>query len=135
MIASTSTIKEGINLKFLVILIFTAIICAPTFLFDHRMDNLHDKSKDEPVLTEKARLHAKDEYRSGYACTTKYLNFYIPERDTVVVCKVPDNIWTYLPKGDWGVLCHQGGIFFSFTRDCDGEVIAANTIHGNSLDE
>ncbi|MCI9311285.1 MAG: DUF2500 domain-containing protein [Lawsonibacter sp.] len=120
-------------MEFSIFLIFTAIICTPIFLFGHRMDNLHDRSKGEPVLTEKARLHAKEEY--GKYGGIKYLNFYIPERDTVVVCKVPDNIWTYLPKGDWGMLCHQGGTFFSFTRDCNGEVITANTIHGNSLNE
>lgn len=122
-------------MEFFYALIFAFIFCTPAFFFWHRMDNLHDKSKGEPVLTERARLHAKDEYQSSKYGTTKYLDFYIPERDTVVVCKVPYNIWIYLPKGDWGVLCHQGGIFFSFTRDCDGEVITANTIHGNSLNE
>ena len=54
----------------------------------------------------------------------KYIHFYIPERDTVVVCKVPKGVWEYLPKNDWGMLHHQGGAFFSFQRDC-GEVVDA----------
>lgn len=89
-----------------------------------KLRNLQDNSKDEPVLTEHAKVHAKSEYgglRDFPAA--KYIHFYVPERDTVVVCKVTDGIWNYLPKNDWGMLCHQGGRFFSFRRNCDGELV------------
>lgn len=89
-----------------------------------RLQNLQDKSKDEPVQTEHAKVHAKSEAgRYRRVPPAKYIHFYIPERDTVVVCKVPQGIWEYLPKNDWGMLCHQGGTFFSFRRDCDGELV------------
>lgn len=89
-----------------------------------KLQNLHDSVKGEPVLTEHAKVHAKSE-TGGYRRSPPayYLYFYVPERDTVVVCKVPKGIWEYLPKNDWGMLYHQGGAFFSFQRDCDGEII------------
>ena len=110
-------------------------------LFQWRLRNLEDKSEHEPILTEHARLHAKDEYGAVYSRysfkatipSAKYLYFYIPERDTVVVCKVPKGIFEYIPKGDWGMLCHQGGMFFSFQRDCDGEIVSPET-HSNISD-
>lgn len=89
-----------------------------------KLQNLHDNVKGEPVLTEHAKVHTKSE-AGGYRRSPPvfYIHFYVPERDTVVVCKVPKGIWEYLPKNDWGVLHHQGGAFFSFQRDCDGEVV------------
>lgn len=111
------------------------IVILIRYLATIKLRNLEDSPKNEPILTEHARLHAKDEHGAVYhrysfkavLPSAKYIYFYIPERDTVVVCKVPCGVWEYLPKGDWGMLCHQGGKFFSFQRDCDGEIVSPET--------
>ena len=102
--------------------------CALAGLLFWKLHNLQDNIEDEPVLTEHAKVHAKSEHgrlnrRLMGIPAAKYIHFYVPERDTVVVCQVTDGIWHYLPKNDWGMLHHQGGKYFSFRRDCDGELV------------
>lgn len=98
--------------------------CALTGLCFWRLHSLQDNSKNEPALTEHAKVHAKSEHGGLRDIpSAKYIHFYVPERDTVVTCKVTNGIWNYLPKNDWGMLHHQGGEFFSFRRDCDGELV------------
>lgn len=99
-----------------------------------KLRKLEDKSKDEPVLTEHAKVHAKSEHgQIRHIPSAKYIHFYVSERDTVVTCQVPTGVWEYLPKNDWGTLYHQGGTFFSFQRDCDGEIVSLET-HGTIHD-
>lgn len=104
------------------LLVFAA--CALAGFCFWKLHHLQDSSKDEPILTEHAKVHAKSEH-AGFrgVSAAKYIHFYVPERDAVVTCRVPDGIWHYLPKNDWGLLCHQGGAFFSFCRDCGGELV------------
>ena len=111
-------------LVFAGVFIFSALVSFGVW----KLQNLQDKSKGESVQTEHAKVHAKSK-SGGYRRVppANYIHFYIPERDTVVVCKVPQGIWEYLPKNDWGMLYHQGGTFFSFRRDCDGAIITSET--------
>lgn len=93
-------------------------------LWSWKLHHLQDDIKGEPVLIEHVKVHAKSEHGQMRGIpSSKYIHFYVPERDTVVVCKVTDGIWHYLPKNDWGMLHHQGGAFFSFQRDQDGELV------------
>lgn len=106
-----------------------ALLFAAMCWLSYRKDHFQDQSDGESVLTERARLHAKSEHSVMRGCRAYYLHFYIPERDTVVVCKVNVSIWKYLQKGDWGALCHQGGTFFSFQR---GDELIEDKIYGDS---
>ena len=79
-----------------------------------------DKSDGEPILTEEALIHAKSEH-----CGCHIIHFYIAARDTVVNCGVPEEVWYRLEKGQRGILCHQGGSFYSF--EYNGELICEDT--------
>ena len=86
--------------------------------------NCVDKSKGEPLLTEEALVHAKSDHVTRY--TSFYLiHFYIAARDTVVTCGVPEHVWHRLKKGQRGLLCHQGGTFYSF--EYNGELLCEAT--------
>lgn len=87
--------------------------------------NAVDKSKDEPVIAEEALVHAKTEHSNRYN-GLYIIHFYIGARDTVVNCDVPYEIWNYLEKGRRGILCHQGGRFYSF--ESNGEMICQETV-------
>ena len=100
------------------------LACVLIALLYWKLHNLQDNSKDEPILTEHAKVHAKSEHGGLRGVpSAKYIHFYVPERDAIVICKVTEGIWHYLPKNDWGMLHHQGGKFLSFRRDCDGELV------------
>jgi len=74
-----------------------------------------------PVLAERARIYVKETHTGGrFAPPDCYLYFFIPERDTVEECRVSAHIYDCLKKGDWGILTHQGGQFYSFQRN--GEI-------------
>ena len=68
-----------------------------------------DKAKGEPLVAEEALVHAKSEH-----CDCYIIHFYIASRDTVVNCDMPYEVWRALNKGWRGILCHQGGDFYSF---------------------
>lgn len=75
-----------------------------------------DKSKNEPILSETALVHAKSDHswpRKRYD-SFYVIHFYIANRDAVVDCEVPEKIWRSLEKGTHGTLCHRGGEFHSF---------------------
>lgn len=86
--------------------------------------NSVDKSKGEPLLAEEALVHAKTDHCGRYA-SFYIIHFYIAARDTVVDCGVPEEIFYRLQKGQRGLLCHQGGTFYSF--ECNGELICEDT--------
>lgn len=75
-----------------------------------------DESKDQPIQTEEALVHAKTDSLESYI-----IHFYIAERDEVVNCEVSRSVGQYLEKGWRGTLCHKGGKFFSFEHE--GEMI------------
>jgi len=87
------------------------------WLLDHLFSEISyrinvDKSVGEPLLAEEALVHAKTEGRNCWI-----IHFYIADRDSVVNCDVPYEIWRYLNKGQRGILCHQGGDFYSFESE------------------
>lgn len=86
--------------------------------------NAVDKSKGEPLLAEEALIHAKSDHSNRYNSFC-IIHFYIAARDTVVSCGVPEEIWYRLQKGQRGLLCHQGGTFYSF--EYNGELICEDT--------
>ena len=58
-----------------------------------KLRHLEDKSKDESVLIEFAKVHAKSKHGQIQKIpSAKYMHFYVPKRDTVVVCKVPTGV-------------------------------------------
>ena len=79
---------------------------------------------NEPVLTEEALVHRKSDFTTRLQ-TFYFLHFFVAQRDMVVDCQVPREIWEQLRKGDRGILRHQGGTFLSFTRE--GEVFAPDS--------
>lgn len=84
-----------------------------------------DKSKGEPLLSEEALVHAKTDHVHRYD-SFYIIHFYIAARDTVVDCSVPREIFHRLKKGQRGILCHQGGLFYSF--ESNGELICEDTM-------
>lgn len=86
--------------------------------------NAVDKSKGEPLLAEEALVHAKSDHVTRYD-SFYIIHFYIAARDTVVNCGVPEAVWYRLKKGQRGILCHQGGTFYSF--EYNGELICEDT--------
>ena len=87
--------------------------------------NAVDKTKGEPLLAEEALVHAKTDHSNRYN-SFYTIHFYISARDTVVTCGVPEGIWHRLKKGQRGILCHQGGTFYSF--EYNGELLCEETI-------
>ena len=86
--------------------------------------NSRRRDRKEPVLTEEALVHRKSDFTTRLQ-TFYFLHFFVAQRDMVVDCQVPREIWEQLNKGDRGTLCHQGGTFLSFTRE--GEVFSPNS--------
>lgn len=86
--------------------------------------NSVDKSKGEPLLAEEALVHAKSDHVTRYD-SFYIIHFYIAARDMVVNCGVPEEVWHRLEKGQRGILCHQGGTFYSF--EYNGELICEDT--------
>jgi len=80
-----------------------------------------DKADGLPLIAEEALVHAKSDSFDCYI-----IHFYISDRDNVVNCCVPYEIWRYLQKGWRGLLCHQGGLFYSFEHN--KELICEDTI-------
>lgn len=98
------------------------LILIPIFCLTRR--NAIDKIKGEPLLAEDALVHDKSDHVNRY--TSLYIiHFYIAARDTVVNCEVSREIWMRLEKKQRGILCHQGGQFYSF--ECNGELICEET--------
>lgn len=86
--------------------------------------NSVDKIKGEPLLAEEALVHAKTDHVNRYS-SLYIIHFYIAARDTVVNCEVSYEIWRRLEKKQRGILCHQGGQFYSF--ECNGALICQET--------
>ena len=88
------------------------------------------KIKNEPMRSEKAVVHAKP-FKTNRFDSLFTMEFRIVERDTVVVCKVPYDIWNMLEEGHEGILNHKGGFLHSFVRN--GETYTATYNSGISL--
>ena len=80
------------------------------------------KIKNDPLLREEAVVHAKD-HKSNRFDSLFTMEFHIVERNTVVTCKVPYDIWNRLEEGDKIILNHKTGFLHSFERN--GETYTA----------
>ena len=89
------------------------------------------RDRNKPILTEEALVHRKSDFTTRLQ-TFYFLHFFVAQRDIVVDCQVPREIWEQLNKGDRGTLCHRGGTFLSFTRE--GEVFSPNSAARSSSD-
>ncbi len=117
----TEHYKEVIVLELLEILLPLGALLFGSLLYR----NTVDKTKGEPLLAEEALVHAKTDHSNRYS-SFYTIHFYIAARDTVVTCGVPEQIWHLLKKGQRGILCHQGGTFYSFERN--GELLCSETV-------
>ena len=90
---------------------------------------MSDKVDGEPLLAEEALVHDKSDYTRRYGCFY-VIHFYVADRDEVVTCDVPYEIWRDVEMKSRGTLTHQGGKFYSF--ETQGVMYCGDHIHSTN---
>ncbi len=103
--------------ELIVILVILTVCCLVFNFFKTR------QLKNDPIFTEEAVVHAKP-FNTNRFDSLFTMDFHIVERDTIVSCKVPYNVWNLLEEGQKGILTHKGGFLLCF--ECNGASYSAS---------
>lgn len=92
----------------LIVILAILMVCCLVFNFFKT-----SQIKNDPMLREEAVVYSKP-FKTNRFDSLFTMEFRIIERDAVVACKVPYDVWNLLEEGQKGILTHKGGFLHSF---------------------